>query len=693
MDEKPGIIKRSIGLQISLLITAITLITLGTSSLLNSRMENAAMLKQLEHESLRVSGLLRLIIDKPMLVGDDSATSREFDFLARNFADVYISIASFNKSVTYSTFPADVRKPLENALAGRMEKESGNIFRELYNSALGGSSPEGRVISMNGRSQFLHVSPIFNEKSCHHCHGASQNVLGAMAMLLDVQDKFDSSANRTAGNIALSAAGGILLILIIYMFIRRRVTRRLTDMARTSDAIVAGDYDAIFNVSGSDELGYLTRNLSDMLGSLKKFGVCRSVMDGISIPSAMCDIDGKLTFVNNPLLDLLGDGRKPEELTGSSADLLFYGEESYAGSVFKEAIKTKSACLDKEEDITARDGSTLRVCFNAAPVYDLEGTLTGAFCCVTDLTAIRGHESYVMAQNVTINKAAMGAGVLTGEMDENTNALAGQISAMRLQASKQRELADATQAELEELNRTMGAMAENASQAAELAGDVSKSAGEGTTQAERVSESMEAIVVSIATLRNQMEDLGRKTEGIGQIMQVIQDIADQTNLLALNAAIEAARAGDAGRGFAVVADEVRKLAEKTMQSTVQVGNTVKEIRASAATSVKAVGGANAAVCDGSEQVKMTGEILRRIRSLAEEAASNIDAVATAVKQQYSSTEMVSGSVRKIRQISEESDSAASSTETAVRALVEIAERLNGIITGMTKKKRNAEVGR
>jgi methyl-accepting chemotaxis protein len=165
-----------------------------------------------------------------------------------------------------------------------------------------------------------------------------------------------------------------------------------------------------------------------------------------------------------------------------------------------------------------------------------------------------------------------------------------------------------------------------------------------------------------------VKDLGNQSVKIGEIVNVINEIADQTNLLALNAAIEAARAGDAGRGFAVVADEVKKLAERTSKSTQEIGGMIGGIKSVVEKAVESMDEAFASVKAGVEFSSEAGGALVQIVSSASDLQFMVQQIATAIEEMNSTTEEIS---RDIGHVASETKNASKSAEQVTQAAVEL----------------------
>ncbi|ENQ3079810.1 methyl-accepting chemotaxis protein [Bacillus cereus] len=158
---------------------------------------------------------------------------------------------------------------------------------------------------------------------------------------------------------------------------------------------------------------------------------------------------------------------------------------------------------------------------------------------------------------------------------------------------------------------------------------------------------MQSIHQSVAESDAIIQLLDNKSKQIGDILEVIQNIADQTNLLALNAAIEAARAGEHGRGFAIVADEVRKLAEQSSSSSNEIGKLITEIQEDMSKTVSSMNHVNTEVQSGLVIANETKQSFTEILQSTGEIAKQIDSMVQTAKQMSKGADEVSVSVGEI----------------------------------------------
>ncbi|WP_461209571.1 methyl-accepting chemotaxis protein [Desulfocurvus sp. DL9XJH121] len=257
--------------------------------------------------------------------------------------------------------------------------------------------------------------------------------------------------------------------------------------------------------------------------------------------------------------------------------------------------------------------------------------------------------------------------------------ISAQSDEIRHGAEIQSERISETATAMEEMNATVLEVAKNSGEAAEVGVEAKTKAQSGADIVRRSIEAMKVTQAQTLQLKENMGHLGQQAEAIGNIMNVIEDIADQTNLLALNAAIEAARAGDAGRGFAVVADEVRKLAEKTMGATKEVGDSIRAIQEGARQNIESV---DQAAQDMDKVVELTnesGKVLGEIVNGVEISADQIQGIATAAEEQSATSEQINRSIDEVNRITMETSQGVAQTAEAVRELSSQMMELNDLV--------------
>lgn len=214
---------------------------------------------------------------------------------------------------------------------------------------------------------------------------------------------------------------------------------------------------------------------------------------------------------------------------------------------------------------------------------------------------------------------------------------------------------------ISELGVTSRQIAESAQRVAQIAEQTANSARSGESTVDKGQESIAGIRRQIDLVVSHMLDLGRKSQEIGAVLDIVSELAEQTNILAINATIEATGAGESGKRFAVVAEEIRKLADRVANSTKGIRVQIEDVRGAVNTTVMATESGAKAVDAGTRQFSDVAAAFKQIAGLVATTTDAAREIELSTKQQATAAEQVRIAVTDVAQATQESET--SSTQT------------------------------
>ncbi len=492
----------------------------------------------------------------------------------------------------------------------------------VLDAALAGTAGNGQMTSYRATDMLVAAAPVTTLGE----NWAAVAVMATDEVLAPVAEMRNTMLLIGAALLAVVAAAGF--------WFSRTITRPITELTGTMDALASGDLDVAVGGAGrTDELGAMARAVEVFRANGQKVAQMTEA-EAAQILATQAERTRMMETLQRAFGDVVdaaiaGDFSRRVEADFSSAEL-----DNLARSV-NMLVETVDRGLGET-------GAVLSALAETNLTQRVRGDYEGAFAQLkADTNAVAEKLGEIVGQLRDTSGALKTA---TGEILSGANDLSDRTT-------KQAATIEQTSATMEQLASTVIENAKKAETANQQARAVSRSAQEGGEVMAQATDAMDRITQSSAKISN--------------IIGLIDDIAFQTNLLALNASVEAARAGDAGKGFAVVAVEVRRLAQSAASASADVKLLIEQ-------SANEVKGGSRLVAEAA--AKLSG-MLGAIRDNTEA----LQAIARDSRDQASAIEEVTSAVRIMDEMTQHNAALVEQTNAAIEQTEAQASELDRIV--------------
>ena len=308
-----------------------------------------------------------------------------------------------------------------------------------------------------------------------------------------------------------------------------------------------------------------------------------------------------------------------------------------------------------------------------------EGDLTVQATVTEDITgAIADSVNYAVEALRKLVATISQSGIQLDGAARQTQALASHLA--RASSAQSKQVGAATES-IGAVASSIEEVSGNAERAADVARHSVDVAHKGGDAVRRTIDGMNTIRETIQDTSKRIKRLGESSQEIGNIVELISDIAEQTNILALNASIQASMAGEAGRGFAVVADEVQRLAERAANATKQIEVLVRTIQTDTNEAVVSMERSTTDVVGGALLAENAGASLEEIEQVSNQIASLVQNISGSARQQTSAAQNIARNMQVLKEISAQTAESTQATSIAIAKLAELSAGLRKSASG------------